>query len=246
MRRRNGLIWLLVLVSLPAACAEFAGRVVSVTDGDTIGVLVDKEEHKIRLHGIDAPERKQDFGARARQYASELAFGKDVRVDVQYRDRYGREVAEVFLPDGRSMNHELVRAGFAWWYEEYAPKDKTLAALQREAQQARRGLWRDPHPQAPWEFRKQQSAERSAGKTRDNTTRAVTTAEGRDTPTRYERTPSAKVGELVAITPNGAKYHALSCRHAQKGKRVLLESARREGYQACGLCRGRSTMVTKR
>jgi endonuclease YncB( thermonuclease family) len=109
---------------------------------------------KVRLHGIDTPESKQAFGTRARQFTSELAFNQLVTVLVRDTDRYGRLVGEVILPDGRSLNQELVRAGYAWWYKQYAPKDTMLEQLEAEARQAKSGLWADPHPIAPWEWRK--------------------------------------------------------------------------------------------
>ncbi len=108
---------------------------------------------RIRLHGIDCPEKRQAFGNRAKQFTSTLVFGKTVTVQFVDRDRYGRTVAEVLLPDGRSLNRELVRAGFAWWYWRYAPDDETLAQLEREARGAQRGLWADPHAVPPWEWR---------------------------------------------------------------------------------------------
>src|SRR5690606_36043907 len=103
--------FLLVAFSpLPALAADFAARVVGISDGDTLTVLTaEKRQVKIRLHGVDTPESGQDFGTRAKQAASELAFGKQVTVRQVDTDRYGRTVAEVFLPDGRSMNRELVR-----------------------------------------------------------------------------------------------------------------------------------------
>jgi len=110
---------------------------------------------KIRLHGIDTPERKQPFGTRARQFASELTFQQTVTVRVRDTDRYGRLVAKVILPDGRSLNRELVTAGMAWWYRQYAKDDTTLAKLEAEARSAKRGLWSDPHAVAPWTWRKQ-------------------------------------------------------------------------------------------
>jgi micrococcal nuclease len=100
--------------------AAFQAKVVGVADGDTISVLRDKTTYRIRLHGIDAPERGQPYGSRAKQYASELAFGTVVTVEPVDRDQYGRLVADVRLPDGRSLNAEMVRAGCAWWYRRYA------------------------------------------------------------------------------------------------------------------------------
>jgi micrococcal nuclease len=111
----------------------FSGKVVGVTDGDTITVLHERTPVKVRLHGIDCPESGQDFGTRAKQATSELAFGKLVTVRPVDTDRYGRTVALVVLPDGRTLNHELVRSGLAWWFRKYAPGDVTLERLETEA-----------------------------------------------------------------------------------------------------------------
>jgi endonuclease YncB( thermonuclease family) len=84
-----------------------------------------------------------------------ICFGKEVTVKPRGQDRYQRTVAEVILPDGRNLNHEIVKAGFAWWFRRYAPGDETLERLEKEARQARRGLWVDQQSQIPpWEYRK--------------------------------------------------------------------------------------------
>ena len=148
------------LVTLAPAftMAAFRGKVVGVADGDTITALRDdKTTSRIRLHGIDAPEKGQPFGNRAKQYASELTFGNIVTVEPTDRDQYGRIVADVRLPDGRSLNREMVRAGLAWWYRRYS-HDPELARLEAEARAARRGLWADPHPVPPWEWRRARGA----------------------------------------------------------------------------------------
>ncbi len=125
-------------------------------DGDTLKVLRDgTNDVTIRLSGIDCPEKRQAFGQRARQAASDLSFGKMVTVKEQGKDRYGRTLGEVMLPDGRSLNHELVRMGMAWWYEKYAPQDAELQKLEKQARTARVGLWADPAPVPPWVYRKQ-------------------------------------------------------------------------------------------
>jgi micrococcal nuclease len=134
--------------------AEYSARVVGITDGDTIRVLHEGREVRIRLHGIDCPESKQAFGTRAKQFTSEMVFDQVVRLRVRDIDRYGRTVAEVSLEDGRMLNRELVRAGLAWWYRHYAPHDTTLEQLEQEAREAKRGLWADPDPVAPWEWRR--------------------------------------------------------------------------------------------
>ncbi len=144
----------LFLFASPALAEDFTGKVVGVTDGDTIRVLWDKEEIKIRLEGIDCPESHQAFGTKAKQATSELAFGKTVTVQAKGKDRYGRTLGEIILPDGTNLNRELVRSGFAWWYKRYS-KDESLGRLEAEARAAKLGLWADPNPVPPWEWRQE-------------------------------------------------------------------------------------------
>ncbi|WP_447983837.1 thermonuclease family protein [Nitrospira sp. Nam74] len=154
MRRINllaGLLWAILFPTLLFA-ADFTGRVVGVSDGDTISVMHDGKAEKIRLNGIDCPEKRQAFGERAKQFTSKLAFGNDVTVRVSGHDKYRRTIGDVILSDGRTLNKELVRAGLAWWYEKYS-KDTTLRDLEAEARAARRGLWVYPDPVPPWEWR---------------------------------------------------------------------------------------------
>ena len=146
-----------VLFTSLAAAESFTGRVVKVMDGDTVEVLVERTPVKVRLQGIDSPESHQAFGQKAKQYALELMAGKDVRVEVQGQDRYGRTLGEVFLSDGHSANQMLVGAGYAWWYRKYS-QDRRLGTLEAEARAARRGLWVDPSPVPPWEWRKAKAA----------------------------------------------------------------------------------------
>lgn len=147
-------LWLVVLGGCPAPSPDgYSARVVGVADGDTIEVAHSGQSWRIRLHGIDCPERRQDFGEVARRFTADLAFGQTVQVRPIDRDRYGRVVAVVVLADGRVLNHELVRAGLAWWYRRYAPNDRALAALERAARRRRVGLWSRPEPVPPWEWR---------------------------------------------------------------------------------------------
>ena len=112
---------LLVILLIPACVRhDESARVIGISDGDTLTVLRGRTQARIRLHGIDAPETGQDYGSRAKQVASDLAFGKIVTVRPVEEDRYGRTVAEVILPDGRSMNREMVGRGAAWWYRAYS------------------------------------------------------------------------------------------------------------------------------
>jgi len=133
--------------------SQFSGEVVSVLDGDTIDVLYNRRAKRIRLNGIDAPEKGQAFGQKAKQFVSEQAFGKEVTVRTFGLDKYGRTIGDVFLPDGRMLNEELVREGLAWWYREYAPGNVTLEKLEAEAREAKRNLWSHKKPVPPWVYR---------------------------------------------------------------------------------------------
>ncbi len=141
--------WILAPV---LAHAEFIGRVVGVIDGDSIRVMHEGKAEPIRLLGIDCPEKRQPFGTRAKEYTSELACGQDVTVYGDRHDRYGRTLAKVLLPDGRSLNQELIKAGLAWWFRKYS-KDLRLGELERQARVAKRGLWVENSPVPPWEWR---------------------------------------------------------------------------------------------
>ena len=146
-----------VVVSFCLVCilfaADFTGNVVAVTDGDTISVLHNGKAERIRLNGIDCPEKAQPYGHKAKEAASALVFGKDVTLQTHGADKYGRTIGDVILPDGRNVNQELVREGMCWWYRKFAPGDATLERLETEAREAKRGLWADPHPVPPWEWR---------------------------------------------------------------------------------------------
>lgn len=156
---RIALLALIVALSVSAGAAELAGRVVGVTDGDTITLLAPGNvQEKIRLSGIDAPEKGQPYGEASKQALSGMVFGKDVVVDWAKRDRYGRIVGKV-LVGGRDANLDQVRAGLAWHFAKYAseqpPEDRaSYAAAEVAARAAHVGLWVDPAPVAPWDWRK--------------------------------------------------------------------------------------------
>lgn len=134
------------------ARAPFAGQCVGLSDGDTIQVLRQRRPMRVRLHGIDCPEKAQPFGDKARQFTANLVFGKTVKIYPTDTDRYGRTVAWVFA-NTKCVNRELVAAGLAWHYQQYAPRETKLAALQEEARGARRGFWATAAPVAPWDWR---------------------------------------------------------------------------------------------
>jgi len=127
--------------------------VVSVHDGDTLTVLIERRQMKVRLSDIDAPELGQPFGTRSRQSLAELCFGKPAALDVRGRDRYKRTIARVRCA-GTDANAEQVRRGYAWTFTRYARSDSPLYAIQNEARAAHRGLWIDPSPVPPWDWRR--------------------------------------------------------------------------------------------
>ena len=154
-RRRAGLLIALagsVLASAALPNAQsFSGRVVGIADGDTITVMREGRSLRVRLDGVDTPEKGQDFANRAKQFTSALVFGETVEVRGEDTDRYGRLVARV-ITGGQDVSEELVRAGLAWHYVAYS-NDPRLAAAEAEARSARRGLWRLADPQPPWDYR---------------------------------------------------------------------------------------------
>ena len=136
--------------------AAVVGKVVKVVDGDTLHIYNNKETYKIRLSGIDAPESGQAYGKRAKEHLASLVAGKQVIAIVESKDRYGRYVANVKV-QSKDVCAEMLSAGYAWHYKQYN-NNKYYDELQREAKKAKRGLWVDKKPQAPWDYRKEQRA----------------------------------------------------------------------------------------
>jgi micrococcal nuclease len=129
------------------------GPVVSVLDGDTIEILHNNHAERIHLNRIDCIEKGQAFGKRAKQAASDLVFGKEVTLQTFGKDKYGRTIGDVILPDGLNLNQELVKQGWCWWYRKYAPGNTVLEGLVKEAREAKKGLWADPQLVPLWEWR---------------------------------------------------------------------------------------------
>lgn len=142
-----------LLLSSPLAFADFSGKVTKVDDGDTLMVLHDGQEELVRLNGVDAPEKTQAFGRKAKQFTKDAALGKEITVIEHGKDDRGRTIGHVTLPDGTSLNRQLVQQGLAWWYWKHS-QDKSLRDLEDEARAEKRGLWRDRTPIPPWVFRK--------------------------------------------------------------------------------------------
>ncbi|MGO9567233.1 MAG: thermonuclease family protein [Desulfomonilaceae bacterium] len=153
MRRHLISSVLVFFLAFPNLCFPWSGRVVGVSDGDTIRVMHSGRETKIRLFGIDCPERDQAFGNKARRFTANMVFRKVVEVQEVDKDSYGRTVGWVSV-DGKSLNKELLRAGLAWWYRYYAENERELEKLESEARKNKIGLWSSPNPIPPWEFRR--------------------------------------------------------------------------------------------
>lgn len=154
------LLALLVLFGHAAIAENYMGQVVSIADGDTVTVLdADNRRHKIRLVGIDAPEKHQPFGTVSRLHLGMLIFLRTVTVETKKRDKYKRELAKLTVDD-RDINLEQVRAGYAWHFKKYMRDQSAIdrenyAQAEDEARTSGLGLWRDENPEPPWEFRHQ-------------------------------------------------------------------------------------------
>ena len=168
---RLSVVWLAFLWVIGGADAEtISGKVVGVADGDTVTILVvegtTKTPRKIRINGIDAPEKAQAFGNRSKEAMSDLAFGKDAEADCGKVDRYGRDICLVRVA-GVDVGLKLIEQGLAWHYKAYQrdqkPADRVRYDMaETEAREAKRGIWRDlgtsSPPVPPWEWRKTKRA----------------------------------------------------------------------------------------
>lgn len=138
----------------PSDIAGQQGRVVGVMDGDTVEVLMaGNQSLRCRLYGIDAPEKAQAYGQKSKQSLSDLIYGKTVSIEVRDKDRYGRSVCRILI-NGMDVNQEQVARGMAWWYQRYASGEHGYRDAEQQARSSRRGLWADPSPEEPWNWRR--------------------------------------------------------------------------------------------
>lgn len=153
--RTSGLAWrsraLAAVAIFLLPYSLFAAEVIGIQDGDTLTLLVDRAPLRIRLADIDAPEKKQAFGQRAKQSLSDMCFGKSATYRTQAIDKYGRTVAHVTCA-GIDVNRAQVERGMAWVYDKYN-KDSGLPSVQAAARSSRKGMWANKNPIPPWEFR---------------------------------------------------------------------------------------------
>lgn len=151
----SSLATVVFLVSSTCAWADFTGRVVKVDEGDTLTVLVNRTQIRVRLDSIDAPERKQAFARRSQQSLASVCAAKTASVIDAGKDRYGRTIGRVTC-DGVDANMEQVRRGMAWVHKQYAPFGSPLYEAEVYARLRQLGLWADADPVAPWEWREKQ------------------------------------------------------------------------------------------
>jgi endonuclease YncB( thermonuclease family) len=203
---------------------DVVGKVVGVIDGDTIEVLHGGSSDRVRLAGIDCPEENQPFGSKAKQATSYLAFAEQVTLHVSGKDKYNRTLAEVILPDGRSLNKELVREGMAWWYRQYS-SDPELERLEAEARGRRIGLWRDPRPVAPWEWR-----HGGAKPSTEDVLAVPRVAEG------SQATAATPQSQTVYVTRTGTKYHRAGCRYLSRSAIPMSLKEAKARYTPCSVC----------
>ncbi|MGL5277489.1 MAG: thermonuclease family protein [Cetobacterium sp.] len=147
------LIVLFLTFLLTTLSFAFSGKVIKVADGDTITVLKDGEKVRVRFYGIDAPEKKQEYGIKSLDVLKKMIDGKIVEIDVKDKDQYGRVVGEVYYK-GKNINLYMLETGNAWWYKQYSKGNLEFAAAEEKAKLEGLGLWKEKNPTPPWEFRR--------------------------------------------------------------------------------------------
>lgn len=168
VRRIRRVGWLafvvLGLTSQALLAAVIYGRVVGVSDGDTVKVLDAAHQlHTVRLMGIDAPEKVQPYGQRAKQSLSEMVFQRQVTVAWEKKDKYGRTIGKISASDGADICLEQINRGMAWHYKQYKSEQpieeqESYSRAEIEARKNKVGLWQDLEPVPPWEWRRTQNA----------------------------------------------------------------------------------------
>ena len=141
---------LALILCLPLSLFAFSAKVVKISDGDTITILQDKQQIKVRLYGIDAPEKKQDYGQRSKQFLASLIAGQVAEVEPKGKDRYKRTLGIIHYK-GQDINAQMVLNGYAWAYVKYS---RIYVNQEKLARENKRGLWQSSNPTPPWEWRK--------------------------------------------------------------------------------------------
>ncbi|WP_319550381.1 thermonuclease family protein [Desulfogranum marinum] len=215
------LIYTLCLLAAPQACA-YTAKVIGVADGDTIKVQRSNgKQVKIRLYGIDTPEKKQAYGNQAKKLTNKLVRGKTVDVKPIDTDRYGRTVGLVKV-NGKSVNKRLIQDGLAWVYTKYCRKSfcSSWKSIENNARLQKRGMWNDLDITPPWEWRKAQR--QGGGSKKVATTKPIVAGQ-------YH----GNVNSLKFHRPGCRSYNCKNCTAGFASR----ETAIRAGYKPCGICR---------
>ena len=210
------LIFLLIFPSILYA-GSWEGKVVGVLDGDTIKVLKEDKQVKIRLASIACPERGQPFGRAAQKFTADLIDRKIVKIMPTDTDRYGRTIAFVFV-GGIGLNKELLKAGLAWHYKQYS-RDPELAKLEFQARSQKKGLWAQPNPVPPWEYRHNSRSRRNA-----NRFESVLSNAGR----AYHGNTSSRIFHK----PGCEQYDCKNCTAIFQNRKDAIAA----GYRGCKIC----------
>lgn len=200
------------------------GKVIGVTDGDTLTLLVDSEEVKVRLEGIDAPESTQAFGNKAKEHLKSLVISKDAKLKRTGKDKYGRMLGYLYI-GGKEINLQMVEDGFAWHFKEYNDQQR-FADAEQQARDDKKGLWADSKPMPPWEFR---DRKKYAGN-------AKPSGEVKKPATANPLQDAIPSGESYWLNTSTGVRHNATCKHYKNTKSG--RSCTKSDGKPCGICGG--------